>query len=197
MTYYLVRTRNNSRIVEKQVNRVHMMILMKEINVDSVAVGAREEFFMTITLSRWLKFGDSYDRDNMILKKLMKYNNNLGPCYCFLKRKTPVNSLQLLQSPPNSAQVTHDSSLFYSLSCCKTPLPRERIKSPKSLQLFLSEAIEWTLAWTPRYRWKIATRPETQITHTRGGRQSLAPVDVNTRERKQREHETVSHSEWE
>ena len=42
MTYYLVRTRNNSRIVEKQVNRVHMMILMKEINVDSVAVGARE-----------------------------------------------------------------------------------------------------------------------------------------------------------
>ena len=52
MTYYLVRTRNNSRIVEKQVNRVHMMILMKEINVDSVAVGAREEFFMTIILSR-------------------------------------------------------------------------------------------------------------------------------------------------
>ena len=61
------------------------MILMKEINVDSVAVGAREEFFMTIILSRWLKFGDSYDRDNMILKKLMKYNNdnnNLGPSYC-------------------------------------------------------------------------------------------------------------------
>ena len=29
-----------------------MMILMKEINVDSVAVGAREEFFMTIILSR-------------------------------------------------------------------------------------------------------------------------------------------------
>ena len=52
MTYYLVRTRNNSRIVEKQVNRVHMMILMKEINVYSVAVGAREEFFMTIILSR-------------------------------------------------------------------------------------------------------------------------------------------------
>ena len=52
MTYYLVRTRNNSRIVKKQVNRVHMMILMKEINVDSVAVGAREEFFMTIILSR-------------------------------------------------------------------------------------------------------------------------------------------------
>ena len=49
MTYYLVRTRNNSRIVEKQVNRVHMMILMKEINVDS-AVGAREVFFMTIIL---------------------------------------------------------------------------------------------------------------------------------------------------
>ena len=52
MTYYLVRTRNNSRIVEKQVYRVHMMILMKEINVDSVAVEAREEFFMTIILSR-------------------------------------------------------------------------------------------------------------------------------------------------
>lgn len=50
MTYYLVRTRNNSRIVEKQENRVHVMILMKEINVDSVAVGAREEFFMTIIL---------------------------------------------------------------------------------------------------------------------------------------------------
>lgn len=50
MTYYLVRTRNNSRIVEKQVNRLHMMILMKEINVDSAAVGAREEFFMTIIL---------------------------------------------------------------------------------------------------------------------------------------------------
>ena len=50
MTYYLVRTRNNSRIVEKQVNRVHMMILMKEINVDSAAVGAREEFFMTTIL---------------------------------------------------------------------------------------------------------------------------------------------------
>lgn len=50
MTYYLVRTRNNSRIVEKQVNRVHMMILMKEINVVSAAVGAREEFFLTIIL---------------------------------------------------------------------------------------------------------------------------------------------------
>lgn len=50
MTYYLERTRNNSRIVEKQVNMVHMMILMKEINVDSAAVGPREEFFMTIIL---------------------------------------------------------------------------------------------------------------------------------------------------
>ena len=62
------------------------MILMKEINVDSAAVGAREEFFLTIihpsSRWRWLKFGDSYDRDNMILKKLMKYNNNLGPGYC-------------------------------------------------------------------------------------------------------------------
>ena len=26
----------------------------------------------------------------------------------------------------------------------------------------------------------LATRPEIQITHTRGGRQSLAPVDINT-----------------
>ena len=34
----------------KASNRVHMMILMKEINVDSVAVGGREEFFMTIIL---------------------------------------------------------------------------------------------------------------------------------------------------
>ena len=41
------------------------------------------------------------------------------------------------------------------------------------------------------------TALDTQITHTRGGRQSLAPVDVNTRERKQREQETVSHSECE
>ena len=36
-----------------------------------------------------------------------------------------------------------------------------------------------------RYHWKIATRPETQITHTRGGKQSLAPIDINTREKKQ------------
>ena len=53
------------------------------------------------------------------------------------------------------------------------------------MQHFLSEAIFRTLVWTLRYRWKIATRPETQITHTRGGRQSLVPVDINTRERKQ------------
>ena len=44
---------------------------------------------------------------------------------------------------------------------------------------------------------KIATRPETQITHTGVGRQSLAPVDINTRERKQREQETVSNPECE
>ena len=50
------------------------------------------------------------------------------------------------------------------------------------------------LTWTPRYRWKIATRPETQITHTQDGRQSLAPVDTI---RKQREQETVSHPECE
>ena len=65
---------------------------MKEINVDSAAVGAREEFFLTIILYpssrwRWLKFVDSYDRDNMILKKLMKYNNNLGPGYCLKENK--------------------------------------------------------------------------------------------------------------
>ena len=56
------------------------------------------------------------------------------------------------------------------------PLHRERIKGRKSLQPFPSEAIDWTSAWTPRYRWKIATRPETQITHTRGGRQSLVSI---------------------
>ena len=50
--------------------------------------------------------------------------------------------------------------------------------------------------WTPHYRWKIVTRPETQITHTRGGRQSLAAVDINTQERKQLEQETVSHPEF-
>ena len=36
------------------------------------------------------------------------------------------------------------------------------------------------------------TRPETQITYPRDGRQSLAPVDINTRERKQRGRETPS-----
>ena len=35
------------------------------------------------------------------------------------------------------------------------------------------------------------------ITHTWGGRQSLAPIDINTRERKQREQETVSHPKCE
>ena len=33
------------------------------------------------------------------------------------RRKTTVNSLQLFQSPPYSAWVTHDSSTFHSLSC--------------------------------------------------------------------------------
>ena len=56
------------------------------------------------------------------------------------------------------------------------PLHRERIKGHKSMQPFPSEAINWGSAWTPRYCWKIATRLETQITHTRDGRQSLAPV---------------------
>ena len=50
------------------------------------------------------------------------------------------------------------------------------IKGRKSLQPFPSEAIDRTLAWTPRYRWKIASRSETQISHTRVGRQSLIPV---------------------
>ena len=31
-----------------------------------------------------------------------------------------------------------------------------------------------------RLKDSLATRPEIQITHTRGGRQSLAPVDINT-----------------
>ena len=33
--------------------------------------------------------------------------------------------------------------------------------------------------------------------HTQGGGQSLAPVYINTQERKQREQETVSHLECE
>ena len=70
----------------------------------------------------------------------------------------------------------NDSSPFHSLSCFKMPLHRERIKARNSLQPFLSEAIDWTSAWTPRYRRKTTKRPETQIIHTRGGKQSLAPV---------------------
>ena len=35
-------------------------------------------------------------------------------------------------------------------------------------------------ALTKRLKDSLATRPEIQITHTRGGRQSLAPVDINT-----------------
>ena len=31
-----------------------------------------------------------------------------------------------------------------------------------------------------RLKDSLATRPEIQITHSRGGRQSLAPVDINT-----------------
>ena len=52
------------------------------------------------------------------------------------QRSGSTDSLQLLQSPPNSSQVTHDSSSFHSLSCFKTPLHRERIKGRKSLQPF-------------------------------------------------------------
>ena len=37
---------------------------------------------------------------------------------------------------------------------------------------------------------------DSETTHTRGGRQSLAPVDINTQERKQLEQETVSHPEF-
>ena len=58
------------------------------------------------------------------------------------RRKTAVNSLQLLQSPPNSGYVTHDSSPFHSLPCFKTPLLRERIKGRQSLQTFPIEAID-------------------------------------------------------
>ena len=83
------------------------------------------------------------------------------------------------------------SSSFHSLSCFKTPLHGERIKGRKSLQPFPSETIDRGSAWTPRYRWQIATRPETQITHTRGGRQSYAPVDTTG---KQREQENVYRS---
>ena len=112
-------------------------------------------------------------------KGLTKVGHSSEAARLIHRRKTAGNSLQLLQSNPNSPYVTHDISSFHSLSCFKTPLHWERIKGRKSLQPFPSEAIDWGSAWTPRYRWKIATRPETQITHTQGGRQSLAPVDIN------------------
>ena len=72
------------------------------------------------------------------------------------RRKTAVNSLQRLQSPPNSALVKHDSSVFHSWSFFKTHLHRQRIKGRQSMQSFLSEAIDGTSAWTPRYQngWK-------------------------------------------
>ena len=41
------------------------------------------------------------------------------------QRKTAVNSLQRLQSPPNSAEVTHKSSAFHSWSFFKTHLEHE------------------------------------------------------------------------
>ena len=67
---------------------------------------------------------------------------------------------------------------FLPFSSSAEPGPRLQF-----LQLFPSKAIDSTLVWTPRYRWSIATRPETQITHTRGGRESLARVDINTLEK--------------
>ena len=60
------------------------------------------------------------------------------------RRKTAVNSLQRLQSPPNSFWVTHDSSASHSWSCFKTHLHRERIKGRQSLQPSPSEAIDRT-----------------------------------------------------
>ena len=144
----------------------------------------------------WPFYGFLYKRFSVYIKVYQRWAlQRSGPTDP--PRKTAVNSLQLFQSPPNSAWVTHDSSPFHSLSCFKTPLHQERIKGRKSVQTFLSEAIDRTLAWIPHDHWKIATRPETQITHSRGGRQSLAPIDINTRERKPREQETVSHAKCE
>ena len=37
-------------------------------------------------------------------------------------------------------------------------------------------------ALSKRSKDSLATRPGIQITHTRGGRESLAPVDINTQE---------------
>ena len=51
-------------------------------------------------------------------------------------KKTAVNSLQRLQSPPNSTWVTHDSSAFHSWSFFKTHLHRQRIKGRLSLQSY-------------------------------------------------------------
>ena len=95
------------------------------------------------------------------------------------------NCSNRLQIPPSLVIVL----LFIRYLVSRRLCTESELKGRKSLQPFPSEAIDWAPAWTPRYRWKIATRPETQITHTRGGRQSLAPVDINT---KQREQETVS-----
>ena len=70
------------------------------------------------------------------------------------QRSGSTDSLQLLQSPPNSSQVTHDSSSFHSLSCFKTPLHRERIKGRKSLQLGLNSALplpDSDTAWDSNY----------------------------------------------
>ena len=122
---------------------------------------------------------------------------NLRKWKDFNKKK---NSLPYLKCVLRLSCVVHGpiyGPFFHSLSCSMTPLHRERIKGRKSLQPFPSEAIDRTLAWTPHYCWKIATWPETQITHTRGRRQSLPPVDINTRERKHWEKETVSHPECE
>ena len=56
---------------------------------------------------------------------------------------------------------------------------RTNVPPPSGGTTSVRRLIDWGSAWTPRYRWKIATRPETQITHTQGGRQSLVPVDIN------------------
>ena len=46
------------------------------------------------------------------------------------------------------------------------------------IQYHMELRYDRTLAWTPSYRSKIATRPETQITHTRGGRQKFTTFDL-------------------
>ena len=88
------------------------------------------------------RFMGFYVNGRLSIKRSTKVGHSSEAARLIHRRKMAGNSLQLLQSPPNSAWVTHDSSPFYLLSCFKTPLHRERIKGHKSLQPFLSEAID-------------------------------------------------------